>query len=753
MEHLYSDGQVGSIPQARPAARAVQQNLPVEPTPFIGRTLQIAALKKLIFGPHVRLVTLIGPGGTGKTRLSLQVARELMDRFSHGVFFIPLADDRDRNQLVSRIAQQLEVREGGRPLLENIKDYLRDKNILLVLDNFEQLVSAASVVAELLAAIPQLKVITSSRIPLRLQGEHEFPVPPLDLPQMSEEFRVDVLAGNESIRLFVDRAKAAQPSFVLSKDNAAAILEICRRLDGLPLAIELAAARIKLLNPQAILTRLDDRFKLLTGGARDLPSRQQTLHNTLEWSHGLLNEEEKKLFARLSVFVGGFSIEAAEAVCNLESSLDILEGVSALVDHSLVRREETPGGELRFGMLESIRAYALESLTARGEKDALQGRHAAYFAEVVIHQMGLEIYTGKALFWLNWLEREHDNIRATLAWCLTSEQGIEMGAGLILAVFWFWYRRGYAIEGRMWTDRFLASPVLQTPSPLRVSVLSASGMLSLWRGEQETAQARLKESLEIEYRVEDDLILAMLLMANGVVYINMGSDVDARPLLEQARMMFQQLDLAPLFAITTVHLGNVELGLGSPELARVHHEEALEIARSIDEEWLLTFALNNLGEVARVQGHYDLARKYYEECITLLTATGDQGDLARFVHNLGYIAQHEGDYATAESKFRESLAMFRRLGNRRGMAECMAGLAGLRARQGDVQWGAIMLHAAESVLRATGGDWWPADRVEVDANQEILRAALTETELAAAQTKGQAMTLEQALAFASEFPG
>jgi predicted ATPase len=749
VEHLYSNGQFAAASPGRPPIGRPFHNLPPQLTPFIGRTAQVTALQELILNPDVHLVTLLGPGGTGKTRLSLQVARQVLDQFQQGIFFVPLADDFDTDHLVSRIAQQLDVREGGRPLFENIKDYLLNKHMLLILDNFEQLISAAPTVAELLAAAPQLKIITSSRIPLKLRSEHAFPVPPLDLPQNINPLMLEELARNESVQLFVERARAAQPSFALSRENASAIVEICRHLDGLPLAIELAAARTKLLPPQGILTRLNNRFKLLIDGARDLPSRQQTLRNTLEWSYSLLNEGEKMLFARLGVFVGGFTLEAAEEVCNMDGSLDILEGVAALVDNSLVRQEETAGGEPRFGILETIRAYALEHLADSGEVETLKAKHAYYFGSVIL-RVKLELYYKDALYWLNWLERENDNIRATLNWCLVTPQGLEMGVGLIFALFWFWYRRGYAIEGRIWTDRFLALPALQAPSEHRMTVLAASGMLSLWHGEQEMALARLQESLQIEYRVEDNFMTAVLHMANAIAYINMGRDSEAKSMLEWSLRLFQEIHLEPFIALTTVHLGNVELGLGKADQARILHEQALAIAQAIGESWMITFALNNLGEVARVQGRYELARKYYEECQAMLRETGDDGDLARFVHSLGYIAQHEGDFTRAESQFRKSLVMFRQLGNRRGMAECMAGLAGLRARQGDAKWGAEMLSAAESVLRVTGGEWWPADRVEVDANQGILHAALSEEELAAAQIKGRAMTLEQALAFTAE---
>ena len=749
VELLYDENQITEDGQVTPNAKQPKHNLPAQPTPFIGREKQLTAIKELLLNADTHLVTLMGPGGTGKTRLSLQVAQELLDRFPNGVYFVPLADDTDATQFISRVAQQLAVREGGRPLLENVKDYLRDQQMLLVMDNFEQLVSAAPIVAELLAAAPQLKIITSSRIALNLHGEREFPVPPLELPQAEDELAWESLIENESVILFVERARTAHPNFALTKDNASSIAEICRRLDGLPLAIELAAARIKLLGPQAILARLDDKLKLLTGGARDLPTRHQTLRNTLEWSYDLLNQDEKILYARLSVFVGGFTFEAAEAVCNFDGKLDILESLTSLVNNSLLRQEETAENESRFGMLETIRSYALERLAETGESETLRAKHAQYFGDAVINQIGFNLYSAKAVFWLNWLEREHDNIRATLAWSLTSPQGIELGTGMVSILFWFWYRRGYFIEGVMWSDRLLSSPFMQTESPAHMMALTASGLLAIWQGKQDTALAQVQEGLAIVQKIENKQWLAFILMGNGVVLLNMGRDSDAQPMLERSHKLFKEQNNAIFQAITLVHLGNAELGLEHIEQARTYHEEALALARSVNENWLIAFALNNLGEVARTQGQFDQARKYYMECESLLRTTGDRGDVARFVHNLGYIAQHEEELELAESQFRKSLAMFRRLGNRRGIAECLAGLAGLKAQQGQTEWGAIMLSAAESVLKITGGAWWPADRVEVERNLAMLRSALPAEEFAKAQKTGEAMNLDQAIAFAT----
>jgi predicted ATPase len=747
VELLYDQTQSGSGAVGTPIVQKPRHNFPVQSTPFIGRAGQIVAVKNLLLSPQTRLVTLTGPGGTGKTRLSLRVAEKSIDHFPDGAFFVPLADDTDAIQFVSRLAQQLEVREAGRALLESIKDYLRDKNLLLVLDNFEQLVSAAPVVADLLAAAPQLKIITSSRMPLQLHGEREYPVPPMDLPKTGE-LSIDRLLGSESVNLFVERARASNPNFALTSDNAFVIAEICRRLDGLPLALELAAARIKLLPPQAILSRLDDRLKLLTGGARDLPSRHQTLRRTLEWSYSLLNNEEKSLYARLSVFVGGFTLEAAETICNAEGNFDILEGLTSLVNNSLLRQEEIDG-EPRFSMLETIRAYALECLDVSGETESLRAAHAHYFGKIIVNQVMIDLYSSKALQCLNWIERELDNIRATLAWCTTNPAGVELGAGIVWVLMWFYYRRGYFSEGRMWTERVFAALPTQDDSASRAMVLAVRGFLAMWQGEQEFAITQLQKSLVSAQRREDEQMMPLLLLGNGVVLINMGRDSAAEPLLKEAQALFEQANMPYFHVLTTVHLGNVELGLGNIEQARAQHEAGQAEARLLHENWILSFALNNLGEVARTLGQYELARNYYEEAESLLQDQGDQGDMARFVHTLGYIAQHEKDFARAESQFRKSLTMFRRLGNRRGIAECLAGLAGLKARRGDIQGGGILLSAAESLLLSTGGAWWPADRIEVDQNRELIRSALSEDEFAAAQNRGRLMTIDQAIDFGS----
>jgi hypothetical protein len=373
------------------------------------------------------------------------------------------------------------------------------------------------------------------------------------------------LLENESILLFVGRAQAVHPHFALNKDNASDIAEICRRLDGLPLALELAAARVRLLPPQAILTRLDDKLKLLTGGARDLPTRHQTLRNTLEWSYDLLNPEEKILYARLSVFVGGFT-SAAEAVCNQDGRLDVLESLTSLVNNSLLRQDETADGDRASGCLRPS-AYALERLAERGEMDVLRAQHAGYFASLIANHVLLELYSAKALYWLDWLEREHDNVRATLNWYLADRDSAELLATLVFALTWFWYRRGYFSEGRLWAERALASPALKPGGPAHALALGSNGLLAIWQGEQQIGLAHLQESLAIWQRLEDKQWLAPVLLANGIALINMGRDSAALPFLEKARAIFEEAKQPYFRVFTLVHLG-MQNSVLEPDQAR-----------------------------------------------------------------------------------------------------------------------------------------------------------------------------------------
>ena len=747
-------GELGLLETRSPIAHvqlSPKHNLPSQLTSFIGREKDVERIQHRLAG-H-RLVTLIGAGGIGKTRLSQQVANQLIHRYADGVWLVEFAALNDPMLVPQSVATVLGIQHRGddNALVETLVQFLHDKTILLILDNCEHLLDACAELADkLLKNCRGLKILTTSREALGLLGEALYQVPSLTIPDIQQISLIEEFNDYESIRLFQERAQLVQMDFALTKENASSVTQICSRLDGIPLAIELAAVRVQTFLPEQIAEQLDQCFHILTGGSRTALPKHQTLQASIDWSWHLLRTVEQILLRRLSVFAGGWTMDAAKAVCTGEGveADAVSDLVDQLVNKSLVISERAQGQEPRYRMLETIRAYALERLAKSGETEALREKHAQYYGNILINLASYGIGRANSLR----LQRELDNIRATLSWCVATPKDIELGARLVWILPWFWYERGYFSEGRLWTKQILASPFLQEGSEPRAMALAASGLLAVWQGEQEEGLAQIEESMTIAQRLQDEQMMPLLLMINAIAFISMGRDRTAQPLLRDALELFEQQDLPYFHIITIVLLGNVQLGSGDLEQARVLYEEAAVRARAFGENWVLSFALSNLGEVARLQGQYDLAGKYYGECEALLLETGDKdtGDLARFIHNLGYTAQHEGDFPRAESQFRKSLTIFRRLGNRRGIAECLAGLAGLKARQGETQRGATLLSAAESLIQSTGGAWWPADRVEVEANQKIIRSALSESEVTAAQKKGKAMTLEEALAFASE---
>jgi len=745
-------GELGLLETSSPRVRvqlSSKHNLPSQLTSFIGRKKDVERIRHRL--ARHRLVTLIGVGGIGKTRLSQQVANQLIDKYADGVWLVEFAALNDSMLVPQSVATVFGIQQRGdySAPIETLIHFLQVKTILLILDNCEHLLDACAELADkLLKNCPDLKILATSREGLGIIGEALYQIPSLTIPDNQQISPIEKLNTYESIRLFEERAQLVQMDFALTKDNAFSVTQICSRLDGIPLAIELAAVRVQTFSAEQIAEQLDQCFQILTGGSRTALPKHQTLQASIDWSWHLLHDVEQILLRRLAVFAGGWTLDSAEAVCvgNGVEPQDVLDLLTQLVNKSLVIREGEQGQEPRFGMLETIRAYALERLVESGEMEALRGRHAQYYGDLILNQASYGILSANALH----LQQELDNIRATLSWCVATPEDIELGARLVWILQWFWYGRGYFSEGRLWTKQILASAFLPDGSKSRAMALAASGFLAVWQGEHEEGLAQIQDSLTITQRLQDKQMMPLLLMINAIAYISMGRDRTAQPLLRDALELFEQQDLPYFHIMTMVLLGNVQFGLGHLEEALALYEEAAIRARALGENWTLSFALSNLGEVARIQGQYDLAGKYYEECEALLSETGDTGDLARFAHNLGYIAQHQGDFTRAEAQFKKSLAIFRRLANRRGIAECLAGLAGLKARQGKAQWGATLLNAAESLIQSTGGAWWPADRVEVEANQEIISSALSESELTAAQKKGKAMTWDQALEFESE---
>ena len=419
-----------------------------------------------------------------------------------------------------------------------------------------------------MVAAPKLKILISSRIVLRMRGEHEFPVLPLELPALSSMPVLEQLEQNESVQLFIQRAQAANPKFALIKENAAAVAEICRSLEGLPLAIELAAARIKILPPKAMLAKLGNRLSFLTGGGRDLPARQQTLRNTLDWSHSLLSSQEKTLFARLGIFAGGFSMEAAESICNQDGALDVMSGVEILLNNSLLHQEETASGLNRFRMLETVREYALERLEKQAELAIITRALSLYYVSKIVNEAGFKLFTSESVTWLDWCENEHDNIRAALAWALNSAEVDDYKTFLISFLGWFWYRRGYLHEGRVWAERFLATQWGSPGTPGRAGALLGSAMLALWEGNAKTAIVEAEECEALYRHREDEQYLPTAVLQLGIININMGNDAAAYPLVKEASSLFQEAGQRFFYAVSLVHLGNVALGLGKPAEAR-----------------------------------------------------------------------------------------------------------------------------------------------------------------------------------------
>src|SRR5688572_14628259 len=486
-----------ALPSEFPPLKTLEShtnNLPLQATPLIGREREVEAVCGLLRSPETRLLTLVGPGGTGKTRVGLQVAAELVDDFEDGVFFAPIAAITDPALVAPTLARILGLSEGAQPPEELLEGYLRDRKTLLLLDNLEQVPESAPVVDGLLSSAANLKILATSRTPLGLYGEHEFPVPPLSLPDPDSLPLLENLTEYEAIRLFVERARAVRPDFSLTEENGPAVVEICERLDGLPLAIELAAARIKLLPPQVLLDRLGNRLKLLTGGARNLPERQRTLRNAIEWSYGLLDEGEKLLFGRLGVFSGGATLEAIEAVCDARGDLptDVFDGASSLLDKSLLRQEEGAVGEPRFVMLETIHEFANVMLEESGEVEAVRRAHAEYFLALAEEAEPM-LWGAEDAAWLDRLEREHDNMRAALSWAIEHEE-TTLALRVSGALRWFWYMEGYYGEGRRWLEAALGKD-WGAAAEARARALEGVGWLASSQGDLDRAQAAANEGL------------------------------------------------------------------------------------------------------------------------------------------------------------------------------------------------------------------------------------------------------------------
>ncbi len=723
-------------------------NLPVQRTGFVGREKEVTAAKELVLRRDVRLVTVTGPGGIGKTRLALQVANGLVERFLGGTHFVPLSPVADPGLLASVILQTLGIREaGGQSPLEILKKNLQDslrQPMLLVLDNFEHLAKAATTVAELLAVGANLKILVTSRSALHVYGEHEFPVPPLGLPDSRSTPSVDVLSQCPAVALFVQRAVAAKPDFELNQGNAAAVTEICSRLDGLPLAIELAAARVKVLSPSSMRTRLASRLQLLTGGARDLPQRQQTLRAAMDWSYDLLSAPEQKLFRRLSVFVG-CNLEGVEAVCDTKGDLDLdlLDGMASMVDKSLVQQVEQANCQSRFVMLETIREYALEKLQASGEEALTKRAHAAYCL-VLAEEETTEKSGAEGTEWLERFAFEHDNFRAGLEW-LTESGDAEWGLRLGAALFPFWEAREYLAEGRDSLGKLLRLASAAAPTKARERALFAAGVLAVEQGDYASADALIGESLGIARQFRDQQGAAVSLNALAVIARGRGDLAVARSLLEESMVLWRELDDQKAVARSLSNLANVVKLQGDNARARSLYAECLSIFRELGDRTGVAWSTNYQGDVARDQGDSAAARTLYEQGLVIFRELDDRWGIAGTLADLGSLAREQGDYPRAHSMYRESIKLFQELDHKRGIARLLECFACAAAVQLEAKRSLRLAAAAAALRQNIGAPLTPAEQTKLEASLYPARQALADTVGAAAWLEGWALPIEKAI--------
>ncbi|HKP51135.1 MAG TPA: tetratricopeptide repeat protein [Chloroflexia bacterium] len=752
-------------------------NIPAQLTSLIGRDKELDEIKQLIMRSDVRLVTLLGPGGIGKTRLSLQVAEELLDHFKDGVWIVNLETITDTRLLVPTIAQTLGLKEtSGVAILDILRSFVRDKKLLLLLDNFEHVIDAASQVGILLTSAPGMKVLVTSRADLQQRGEYQYSVPPLAIPDRSQLLRLEQIARFEAVRLFLARTRQVKgSSFQLTNDNAPTIVEICHKLDGIPLAIELTAPFMDVLTPQTILSMLESRLDLLTGGDKDLPLRQQTLRSAIAWSYDLLTAEERMLFYRMAVFQGGRTLEALKAVCNYDGRIitNILHGVSGLVHKHQLQQREGSVGEPRFWMLETIHEYASEKLSESGEEEALRKEHACYIMRLA-EEAEPHLKGKNQLNWLSRLEDERDNIRAALRWVRATsasedaEDRIEVGLRLAGSIWQFWYMHGYFSEGVEEITRLLEQQVQGEALKLKVedkpqgqgdrkhSILKASrakvligaGVLARECGDYLHARTYLEEALAIGRELVDKKSIAFSLNNLGYVVEMMGDYSAARSLHEESLMLRKELGDEWGTAESLMNLAGTLRKLGDYIGGRALHEESLALRRKLGDKFGIASSLNNLGNSAFLLGEYSVAHARYSESFALQTELGNRRGIAICLNNLGNVAYIMADYGRAYLHYKEALIVGREIGYRYGIVYALTGLGVSLVGRGEIEGGTRLLGAAEAALGAKEAMLDPEDKMVYEAGIASARSQLGEEAFEQARQEGRAMNIEQATDYA-----
>lgn len=726
-------------------------NLPVQMTPFVGREQALQTVAGLLRQEDVRLVTLIGPGGIGKTRLGLQTTGEVAGDFPNGIFFVDLSMTRDAEAVLSTISQAIGIREvDDKALLERLKNLLSCQALLL-LDNFEQVIDAAPLVVKLLVLCPGLKILITSRAALSLSGEHEYHVQPLALPVSTPPVDLAKLAQYEAIALFLQQARSVKLDFQLTQSNAAAVIEICQSLDGLPLAIELAAAHIKLLPPQAMLKRLERRIRLPKGERRDRTERQQTLRGAIAWSYDLLDDDEKNLFVQIAVFNRGCTLEAIMAICPIVENLadDLLDVLNALIDKSLLRQQEQENDEPRFTMLHTIRDFALEQLDKSGDAELLRHRHFTYYLSMA-EEAASALTGSEQRQWLKQLECEHDNLLAALWWSLENATS-EPGSRLAGALWRFWLMRGYLHEGRYWLDKFLLSGTVA--SATRARVLEGASVLACRQKDYERAALLADEALALGRALDNQEILSSAYASLAEIAYMHGESGRAVALFEESLKIRRTLNDKRGAASLLNNLGNVLLQQGALERAISLFEECLSLFRAVGDELALASVLNNLGEVERQRGNHKRAFLLYEESLKLSRGLKYTWGTAASLTNLGAIALHQGNYRQALISYKESLSLFSEMGEKLGMALCFEGLAEVEYTQNHLTFSVRLLTLADMLRQSIGASVFQFEPPTHENLDKSLRSALGDDTFETLWRTGRMLSLDQAVTDALAIEG
>jgi predicted ATPase len=724
-------GVIGVPPSAWP------NTLPVPPTPIVGRQTELAAIAHLFQTDEARLVVLTGPGGAGKTRVALEAAARLADRFDDGVWFVPLASLQDPALVSAAIAQTLGLKEtADADSMAVLERHLCPRHLLLVLDNFEHVVAAASVITHLLSACPRVRVLVTSRAVLRVRSEHEVAVPPLRLPEAGRSLSLADLQQVEAVALFVDRARAARPEFAITRDNAAAIVEICARLDGLPLALELAAARIRLLTPADLLARLARRLPLLTAGPRDLPARQQTLRAAIGWSYQLLTSDEQRVFARLAVFLGGFTLEAAEAICGGDD-VPVLDAVDALAGSSLLRRREALDGSSRFDWLQTVGEFADERLAASQDADVLRRRHAGFFLSLA------EAAAAAADF--DRLEAEHDNLRAAIDWTIGAGDtsfALRFGA----AMWRFWERRGFMREAADRLDRILRMPAGGSPDRLRSSVAYAAGVLADAAGRYEVARARFKENLTAARAAGDEIGVANSLNNLGIVSLRHEDYDTARRSFTESLSLWRAIGHRHAVTLSLNNLGNVANLQADHETAWSLHQQSLGMFRDLGDERGVAQTLGHLADVRRDQHAHEDARALYGEAFAIYQRIGDQSGMASCFIDLGHVSRESGQLDGARAMYQEAAVIFGELGDARGIARVLESVVDIALAEQKWERAFTLAGAAAALRQSSGAPLPPGERARFEARLAAVDHPLEDRRQWF--TEGQRTAVERAITLA-----